>query len=357
MKQLLLQTKTKDYPLFVGYRILSESLQILENIMPSSIFLITDENVASLYLQDIKKKLEKYAPVYTKVLKSGETSKSFETYYDCQTYALEKGLDRHSLIVAFGGGVIGDLAGFVAATYMRGIRFIQVPTTLLAHDSAVGGKVAINHPVGKNTIGAFYQPDAVIYDLFYLNSLPEKEWRAGFAELIKHSLIAENSFYDWLKESAPQLQNLRGQVLETGLLKGIKVKAAIVRIDEKEAGIRAHLNFGHTLAHAIEAELGYGTISHGDAVAIGMIFAMKVSEKVLAVTLPTSELEEWFKGLGYPTLPSNISYSALVERMKKDKKSVNGMIRMVLMKKVGVVVVEEVQEDLLLEILHKYGGA
>ena len=196
--------------------------------------------------------------------------------------ALDFKLDRHSLILALGGGAVGDLSGFVAATFMRGIPFIQIPTTILAHDSAVGGKVAINHPAGKNMIGAFYQPEAVVYDIDFLKSLPEHEIRSGFAEVIKHGLIQDPSFYHWLKENILSIDMMiSDENLIHFLSRGVEIKSAIVEEDEKETGIRAYLNFGHTLGHAIEAELGYGKLTHGEAVVIGMLYALQLSEKYL----------------------------------------------------------------------------
>ncbi|WP_456278544.1 3-dehydroquinate synthase [Bacillus sp. AK128] len=356
MKELLIQTNSREYPLLIGTDLFQQKV-ILDSVLkdtPSTILIITDSAVAPLYLTDVEKSLAQYTSVFSKIVPSGEKSKSVDLFYECQTMAMEKGLDRNSLIIALGGGVVGDLAGFVAATFMRGVRFIQVPTTLLAHDSAVGGKVAINHHLGKNSIGAFYQPEAVIYDLSFLKSLPESQWRAGFAELIKHSLIWEKEFYPWLRENVPTLADLNGAILEEALKRGIQVKATVVNQDEKETGIRAYLNFGHTLAHALESELGYGTISHGDAVAIGMIFAMKVSERILGVSLPIKELQDWFDQLGFPAFPPNLSASSLLEKMKKDKKALRGTIRMCLMSEIGSLTIKEVEDQILLEVLQPY---
>jgi 3-dehydroquinate synthase len=353
MHELLIETKSKEYPLLIGDNLFHKNDLIVKAIgpKPSSILIITDDKIAPLYLEKVSKALQEISRVYSKVIPNGEPSKSVEMFYECQTFALENNLDRSSLIVALGGGVIGDLAGFVAATFMRGIRFIQVPTTLLAHDSAVGGKVAINHPLGKNTIGAFYQPEAVLYDTSFLHTLPGSEWRAGFAELIKHSLIWEKDFYPWLKENFPTLNHLKGPILEEALVRAINIKSTIVNQDERETGIRAFLNFGHTLGHAIESELGYGSISHGDAVAIGMIFAMKVSERKLQVSLPISELQEWFDEIGYPSFPRGLSSLSILQKMKKDKKVMNGKVRMNLMKDIANLTIVEVEDELLLELL------
>jgi 3-dehydroquinate synthase len=353
MQELLIQTNSKEYPLIIGENLLQNKdiLVKVKELKPSSILIFTDDRIAPLYLEKVKKSFEELSSVYSKIIPNGEQAKSIEMFYECQTFALEHNLDRNALIVALGGGVIGDLAGFVAATFMRGIKFIQVPTTLLAHDSAVGGKVAINHPLGKNTIGVFYQPEAVIYDTSFLYSLPKSEWRAGFAELIKHSLIWEKDFYPWLREHIPTLEHLNGPILEEALVRAINIKSTIVNQDERETGIRAFLNFGHTLGHALESELGYGTISHGDAVAIGMIFAMKVSERKLGVSLPVRELQNWFDEIGYPSFPKDLSAKAILGKMKKDKKVLNGKVRMNLMKEIGELTIVEVEDDLLLELL------
>jgi 3-dehydroquinate synthase len=355
MKTLDISTNSKQYPLFVGSGLRHRISDLLNQIdrSYSKCLIITDEAVAPLYLEDVKKGLG-YADVITHIVPNGEEAKSFEHYYNCLTAALENGLDRKSFIVALGGGVVGDLAGFVAASYMRGIGFIQMPTTLLAHDSSVGGKVAINHPLGKNMIGSFYQPDAVIYDVETLQSLPDVEWRSGFSEVIKHALIWDFNFYEELKSAIPTINELKNTDLTFILEKAIGVKAEVVSQDEKETGIRAYLNFGHTLAHAIEAELGYGKISHGEAVAIGMIFAMRVSEGHYGINLPIETVEQWFKQLSLPTrIPSGLSARKLIERMKMDKKAMHGEIYMVLQKQIGEVETTSIDEKVLYSLLEK----
>lgn len=357
MKQLLIETSTKQYPVLLGENIRFELKEIIENTLnldPSSVLIITDDCVAPLYLNDLKEALSSMKNVFEYIIPSGEASKSFQNYYDIHSFALENSLDRKSLVIALGGGVVGDLAGFVAATYMRGISFIQVPTTLLAHDSSVGGKVAINHPLGKNMIGAFYQPEAVVYDTATLMSLPEHEWRSGFAEVIKHGFIRSEQFYYWLQESIQSFSQISGQIAQELLRTSISVKAEIVKEDEKEANVRAYLNFGHTLAHAIEAKLGYGKITHGEAVVIGMLFAMKVSEKYYDIDLNVKEITKWLNKYNYQLeIPATLSVDDLIETMKKDKKSTNGEIHMVLIKKIGDVEVVSVSEELLKDILLK----
>lgn len=357
MEKIIIKTSSKQYPLYIGQGVSAEILTILKELkLPvSKILVITDDKIASLYLDNLVEKIAEAYDVYTKVIDSGEQAKSFMNYYNCQTAALTYGLDRDSLIIAFGGGVIGDLAGFVAATYMRGIRFIQIPTTILAHDSSVGGKVGINHLLGKNMIGAFHQPEAVVYDISFLASLPETEIRSGFAEIIKHGFIGNKAFYKWLRKNIRTYTDIRSKDLQYMIVNGISVKAKIVAEDEREAGIRALLNFGHTLGHAIEAELGYGKISHGDAVAIGMLYAIKVSEKYFQKSLHYENIKNWFEALTFPTeIPVSLKKEPLINRMKQDKKAKNGIIKMVLMKDIGNLVVKEVDEAFLYSILNKF---
>ncbi len=357
MQRVEVSTSSKTYQVLIGEDIrftIGEKIKQLLGNNVSSILIISDSSVAKLYLKDVQEGLTNYKNVHQYIIPSGEQSKSFEQYYDILTYALEKGLDRSSLIIALGGGVVGDLAGFVAASYMRGIRFIQVPTTLLAHDSSVGGKVAINHPLGKNMIGAFHQPEAVFYDINTLQSLPDHEWRSGFAEVIKHGFIWDKQLYDWLQQTITSFSDIVGDTAIELLQRSISVKAFVVKEDEKELGIRAFLNFGHTLAHGIETELGYGKITHGEAVAIGMIFAMKLSEKIYKINLNIPQIEEWFTKFHFPiTIPKGLSAAKLLETMKKDKKVQNGTIRMVLLKEIGLVEVKGVDEDVLLTLLEE----
>lgn len=358
MKTLKVRTKSRTYPVYIGEGITGQLHDFLKeiNLSPSRIMVMTDEVVLSYYesyIQEASKQLD--CPVHFFVIPNGESQKSFERYYEAQTFALEKGLDRKSAILAIGGGVIGDLAGFVAATYMRGIPFIQIPTTLLAHDSAVGGKVAINHPLGKNMIGAFHQPHAVLFDVSYLNTLPLKEWRSGFAEVIKHGLIQNKSFVEELEEEIHSLQTITMKQAMYCIETGISIKAHIVEQDEQEEGVRAFLNFGHTLGHAIEASLGYGKITHGEAVTIGMLFALYVSEKVYGIDLCYDKWKNWFNILGYPTtIPAQITNEQLVTKMTSDKKAIEGQIRFVLLKAISEPIVTPIQTKEILTLLDEW---
>jgi 3-dehydroquinate synthase len=334
MKQINITTPSKNYPVYVGDQAITQLAKVLHSLTPSpkNVLIITDQNVGELYLNKVKAELDQVFSYETFQIKAGDNQKSFENYYACQSFALGIGLDRTSVILALGGGMIGDIAGFVAGTYMRGIRFIQIPTTILAHDSAVGGKTGINHPEGKNMIGVFHQPEAVIYSTNFLSTLPEKEIKSGFAEVIKHALIADLTFYDYLRANIKSLDDLTGDRLLNCLTRGIEIKNKVVSQDEKEKGIRAYLNFGHTLGHAIEGELHYNGITHGEAVALGMLFALSL--KVETIQLG-NELKKWLSGLGYASIPENLSVRSLINRMMKDKKSAGGTIKMVLLKEIG----------------------
>jgi 3-dehydroquinate synthase len=356
METIQIQTSSKSYKVFVGEGVRTQISHFLNNHFAnlSRILIITDETVAKIHLDKVMSLLSEWNPViYT--APSGEKAKTFEVYYEALSIALENHLDRKSVIIAFGGGAVGDLSGFVAASFMRGIPFIQVPTTILAHDSAVGGKVAINHPLGKNMIGAFHQPEAVFYDLELLNTLPEQEIRSGFAEVIKHALIYDAEFYQWLKTEIRHLNALSSEQLFESLAKGIQIKNEFVSKDEKETGIRAYLNFGHTLGHAIESEMGYGNFTHGEAVLIGMIFALKLSNEVSGLSFNTDEFISWAHELGYQTeIPAQLSPERLLLKMKQDKKSSGGTVNFVLLEQIGKPKLQELSDEFLLDRIKNF---
>ncbi|MCA0172081.1 3-dehydroquinate synthase [Bacillus sp. RAR_GA_16] len=348
MNRLSIDTSSGSYSVYIGTGIRNKWRELVDYASYSSFFIITDEAVAARYLPSI----QGHENIPTFVAPSGEGSKSFPMYHQVMTALLEAELDRKACIIALGGGVVGDLAGFAAATYMRGIDFIQIPTTLLAHDSSVGGKTGINHEVGKNLIGAFHQPSAVIFDTECLRTLPGREWRSGFSEVIKHALIHDESFLNWLMQRGKPVQDYTDEELQFIIKKGISVKGAIVKEDEREKGIRAYLNFGHTLGHAIESELGYGKMTHGEAVAIGMIYALKLSEEYFQTTFRMDEITKWFQEIGLPTkVPKELRANKLIDRMKKDKKAENKTLQFVLLKKIGQPVKVTVEDDSALELL------
>ncbi|MUK87273.1 3-dehydroquinate synthase [Ornithinibacillus sp. L9] len=332
MKKLSIKSSSHSYPVYIGENI-RFNLSNLVRKSYSSFLIITDENVGGLYLDDVKQSIGISDNIHHVVIPAGEQSKNIQSFYALHTKAMEYGLDRNSLIIALGGGVIGDLAGFVAATFMRGIDYIQVPTTILAHDSSVGGKVAINHELGKNLIGNFYSPRSVIYDVTTLHTLPLKEIRSGYAELIKEALLADQElFQDILQTNLDSLSNSK---LIEHLKKGIHIKAKIVEQDERETGSRKYLNLGHTLGHGLEAELGYGAITHGEAVAIGLLFALYVSEKEFSNNLAFENVFHWFHRNQYPLHIQNMDVNALLDRMRLDKKTLMQRIQMILLKKIS----------------------
>ncbi|MDX8046122.1 3-dehydroquinate synthase [Gracilibacillus sp. S3-1-1] len=354
MHKQTITTSTNQYDVVVG----DDLLSTLYTYLPKAyqhILVVTDSVVNELYTEKVLTHLPDSAKVSVHVVPAGEASKSMEQYSELLTEAIVQQLDRKSLIIALGGGMIGDLAGFVASTYMRGIDYIQVPTTILAHDSSVGGKVAINHPEGKNLIGSFYPPQAVIYDVSTLQSLPDKEIRSGYAEVVKHGFISNRAYLDDVLKTDLTTQ-IDPIVTTEHLQKGIAVKASVVERDEKESNIRKYLNFGHTLGHAIESELGYGQITHGEAVAIGMLFAIRVSEYKFKISLPYDAFYRWLSANNYPLQLPAIPLEKLVERMKIDKKSENSTVQLVLLKEIGEPTSENISDEELTDLLEKFMG-
>lgn len=349
MEELIVKASTHEYKIIIGEGIRHTLHQYIDKDY-SAILIVTDDKVAELHLESIKQALPTNN-VFVSTIPAGEESKNIDTFYQLQTEAINYGLDRKSLVIALGGGVVGDLAGFVAATYMRGIDFIQVPTTILAHDSSVGGKVAINHEHGKNMIGNFYSPVAVVYDVETLHTLSAREVRSGYAELIKEALISDETMFYNMTDT--NLNNLTSMELQNYLSFGMKVKTKIVEEDEKESGVRKFLNLGHTLGHAIEAELGYGKLTHGEAVAIGLLFALYVSNEEFSIKLPVDSLKSWLKANEYPTT-INCDIANLVERMKTDKKATNKKIQMVLLEEVGKPVLRDLNDEVITSYLQAF---
>jgi len=300
--------------------------------------IVTDENVNPLYGSSIFTALNQ-AGIKAEILAvpPGESSKDLGSVEGLYTAALKAGLDRSSMIVALGGGVVGDLAGFIAATYMRGISFLQIPTSLLAQvDSSIGGKVAVNHPLAKNIIGAFHQPAGVLINIDTLATLPPRELSTGMAELIKHGFIYSSSFLNWLEENLDAVMELDGDALTEAVYQSCTIKAAIVSQDEKEQGLRAILNFGHTIGHGIEAVAGYGRYTHGEAVAIGM-----VTESYIALLrgLINESCIDRIKGIlikaGLPVRMPSLEQHSLLQAMRHDKKNTGDKIAFVLLEGPG----------------------
>ena len=297
----------------------------------------------------------RFKRVSTVVLPDGEAHKTGETMNQIFDILLGQGHDRHTTIFALGGGVVGDMAGFAAACYMRGIDYVQLPTTLLAQvDSSVGGKTAVNHPAGKNMIGAFHQPRLVVADIDVLRTLPRRELISGLAEVIKYGAVFDEVFLGWIEVNLARLLALDNDALMHAVRRSCEIKAEVVASDERESGRRAFLNFGHTFAHAIEAGLGYGCWLHGEAVGCGMVLAARLSERLgLIEPQRARRLESIIKSAGLPTKPPEVDDKLLVELMRSDKKSVEGIQRFILLNdKTGAVVApaaEELVERVLLE--------
>ena len=338
MEHIQIHTKERNYEVLLGHNILPNLTNELKRVVPNcqKLFFIVDSVVFNLHFEKIKKAIE-YAFEYEYiVVLSGEKSKSFSSYETCLTAALQAKLNRKSAIVSLGGGMVGDLGGFVAATFMRGIPFIQMPTTLLAHDSSVGGKVVINHSLGKNMIGCFYQPSLVFYELDFLATMPEKEWRSGYAELLKHAFLSDVRFVKQLYAEIQSIDHLIDSPNLTQYIRqGIEVKKAVVEEDEKESGLRACLNLGHTLAHALETIENYIGISHGEAVGIGLLFTIDLSVQHGLKDVDLDELYHHLCALGYHYNREQINGSVLSEIMLSDKKNESDQIRLVLLSEIG----------------------
>ncbi|MBO0994759.1 3-dehydroquinate synthase [Bacillus sp. SD088] len=350
-----IQTSSKTYPVVIGEKALQSLIDHVEEKDYTKILIMTDYTVANLHLNELQSCLSGLADYSVYKMPIGEKAKQFSVYEEALTFALDNGLDRKSCIIAFGGGAVGDLAGFVAATFMRGIRFIQVPTTILAHDSAVGGKTGINHPLGKNMIGAFHQPEGVYYYTNFLDTLPLVEIRSGFAEVVKHAFIADKELLDFLMNSITDLTNINKQDLSYILKKGIEIKAKIVHQDERENGLRAVLNFGHTLGHAIEANAGYGAVTHGEAIMTGLVYALYLSEAEAGLKMDIQRFEQWLRTLGYQLeIAEQFDFDKAVISMKRDKKSFANKPRFILLEEIGKPVIKEVEEEQLKRTYEKF---
>jgi len=340
MESLRVALGSRAYPIHIGSDLLGRADLYRPHLAGGSAAIVSNEIVAPLYLGKVRKALEGVKTVEI-VVPDGEAAKGWETLNRVFDALLGAKCGRDTLIVALGGGVVGDLAGFAAAVYQRGVPFLQLPTTLLAQvDSSVGGKTAINHPLGKNMIGAFHQPLAVISDVASLDTLPERELRAGLAEVIKHGFALDAPFVDWLERNIDLLLKRDAAALTHAIKRSCELKAAVVAADEREAGERALLNFGHTFGHAIETGAGYGAWLHGEAVAAGMVMAAELSALMgdLKKT-DVSRLRELLRRAGLPVRLSAqgpaLAPERLIELMAVDKKAAKGRTRFVLLESIG----------------------
>ena len=316
--------------------------------------IVTNDTVGPLYAQQLQRSLSAHYPkVLTLSLPDGEAYKTWETLQSIFDVLLQNACDRKTVLFALGGGVVGDITGFAAACYMRGVPFVQVPTTLLAQvDSSVGGKTAINHPIGKNMIGAFYQPERVVCDLHTLQSLPPRELSAGLAEVIKYGPIADMAFFDWIENNLDALLAREPKALAYAVKRSCEIKAHVVGQDERESGLRAILNFGHTFGHAIEAGLGFGEWLHGEAVGCGMVMAAQLSQRLGLVDIAFSErLTSLIQRAGLPTVGPDLGAEVYLHHMRVDKKAEAGDIRFVLIDPPGSAVVRGAPDAMVAEVI------
>ena len=346
----------RSYSIVIGSGLADEIISFVRQAGYSARgMIVTDTNIAPLHAARIADVLERAgmrAEIAT--VPAGESSKSLTVANELFTRAIELGMDRRSPIFALGGGVVGDLAGVVAATYMRGVPFVQLPTSLLAQvDSSVGGKVAVNHPLGKNLIGAFYQPDAVFMDLDLLETLPAREIATGLGEIIKYGIICDAGFFAWLEENRADVLALAPAAVAHMIARSCAIKAEVVRQDEREGGLRRILNFGHTIAHAIEKETGYVHYRHGEAVAIGMAGAAAISEAMgLLRTEDHRRMKALMAAMGLPLTAEGVTADAMYEDLFHDKKTIGGRIHWVLADAIGKVSVHsDVPESVVRRIL------
>jgi 3-dehydroquinate synthase len=342
MRTLEVDLGDRSYPIYIGSGIRHSKSLFDQAIQGKQVMIVTNETVAPLYLDALVSLLAGDYQVDTCILPDGESFKTLDTYQMIMTRLLEVRHNRTTTIIALGGGVVGDMAGFAAATYQRGVNFIQVPTTLLSQvDSSVGGKTGVNHPLGKNMIGAFHQPQAVIIDIDSLVTLPRRELSAGMAEVIKYGLICDASMFDWLEVNMAEIMGLDSDLITEAIYLSCVAKSKVVSQDEREGGIRAILNLGHTFGHAIETEMGYGVWLHGEAVAAGSMLALDLSWRM--GNLENRDLErsaDLFKAADLPILPpKEMRLDSFVARMSVDKKVLDGSLRLVLLEKLGTAMV------------------
>ena len=344
----------RSYPICIGSHLLERSELLTQYIPGNSVLVVSNETVAPLYMDKVVASLSDFK-YQTLVLPDGEQYKNLETLnqiYDC---LLSNRFDRNTTLIALGGGVIGDITGFAAASYQRGVHFIQIPTTLLAQvDSSVGGKTGVNHPLGKNMIGAFYQPKIVIADTDTLNTLEQRELSAGIAEVIKYGLIRDLPFLEWLEDNVDNLLERDPEALAYAIERSCRNKAEVVAADEKESGQRALLNLGHTFGHAIETGMGYGNWLHGEAVATGMIMAARLSQKLGWIS--TEDVDRVINIVERAALPvvapAKMNPERFMELMAIDKKVSDGVLKLILFKSLGkAVVTSDYSQQALLDAI------
>lgn len=338
MQTLSVDLGERAYPIHIGQSLLSQADLLLPHLKRKQVVVVTNTTVAPLYLEKLTAPLQAAGvSVLPIVLPDGEQFKNSETLNLIYDALLEHRCERNTTLIALGGGVIGDMTGYAAATFLRGVPFIQVPTTLLSQvDSSVGGKTGINHPRGKNMIGAFYQPQVVLADTETLNTLPDRELSAGLAEIIKYGLIRDLAFFEWLEANMPRLVARDPEALAYAIYRSCENKAEVVAADERESGERALLNLGHTFGHAIENGMGYGVWLHGEGVAAGTMLAADMSRRLGWLSEADVErAERLFKAASLPIVPPALGVETYLDLMGLDKKVADGKIRLILLQGIG----------------------
>lgn len=354
MNEVHVSLGERSYSIHIGNHILSTiGEKMLAFPFSRTALIISDTNVAPLYLSTVADSLTQSGfDVHTAIVEAGEQSKSFDSARSLFTACIENGLDRKSPIIALGGGVVGDLAGFIAATYLRGVPFIQIPTSLLAQvDSSVGGKVAVNHTLGKNLIGAFYQPKLVLIDIATITTLPSRELSTGLAEVIKYGLIADRTLFDYLSTHSEEVLSLDYDAIRHLVTRSCEIKADVVTRDEKESSLRMILNFGHTAAHAIEADTKYRRYNHGEAVAIGMVAAARISRACGYLSERTvHDIEAQIAAYRLPLSTDACREEDLFRLLYHDKKMIGGKLNWVLLTSIGQT---EINSNIEESIIHQ----
>lgn len=358
MKKLQVALGARSYPIYIGSGLLSQGPLYTQHIKAKQVVVVTNTTIAPLYLAKVLENLQGL-DVETVILPDGEQYKTLEYINSIFDKLLAKKFSRNATLIALGGGVIGDMGGFAAACYQRGISFLQIPTTLLAQvDSSVGGKTGVNHPLGKNMIGAFYQPQCVIADSDVLDTLDDRQLAAGLAEVIKYGLIRDPEFFAWLEDNIGALLSRDKPALAYAIERSCQNKADVVASDETETGVRATLNLGHTFGHAIETGTGYGTYLHGEAVAIGTCQAADLSRrKGWLSDADVGRICALFQRCNLPIVPpAQLDAQRFLELMAVDKKNLNGQIRLILLTKIGAATLPiDVDQHLLEQTLKFYG--
>ncbi|MGO3058375.1 MAG: 3-dehydroquinate synthase [Halomonas sp.] len=344
----------RSYPIHIGSGLLDDPQALTPYLAGKQVMVVTNETVAPLYLEALCAHLPSDVDVRTVILPDGEQYKTIEQVSRIWDALLEAGFNRRCTLVALGGGVIGDMVGYAAASYQRGVAFIQVPTTLLSQvDSSVGGKTGVNHPLGKNMIGAFWQPKAVLIDIATLASLPARELSAGLAEVIKYGLIRDEPFLSWLEDNMAALRHISPEAIIEAIARSCQIKADIVADDETEQGVRAHLNLGHTFGHAIEAHQGYGNWLHGEAVGAGMALAATLSQQLGFISgADLTRAQAVIESAGLPlAAPTDMQSDDFLTRMRLDKKNVDAKLRLVLLHAIGNACIDDTTSEEVLRAL------